>query len=120
MNRDLVLSALKRHRELFNAGDRDRWLANLADEPVLEEPVGSAVRRGWEHFAQIFDVVHLTPGLRLPEPDIVVVSGREAAISFKAPAGTDRLTDVVEIFTVGDDGRIAGVRTFIDPEALPT
>jgi hypothetical protein len=119
VNRELVLGALTRHRELFNAGDREGWLANLADEPVLEEPVGEPIRRGREHFAHVFDVVHRNPGVELPEPDSIVVSGREAAISFKAPVGPDRMTDVVEIFTVEDDGRIGGIRTFIDPEAIP-
>ncbi|WP_145010688.1 nuclear transport factor 2 family protein [Mycobacterium marseillense] len=118
MNRELVLGALARHRELFNAGDREGWLANLTDEPLLEEPVGGPIRRGREHFARVFDVTHQSPGVVLPEPDIVVVSGREAAISFKAPTPGGRLTDVVEIFTVDDDGRVVGVRTFIDPEVL--
>lgn len=119
MNRELVLGALTRHRELFNAGDREGWLANLTDKPFLEEPVGEPVRRGREHFAQVYDAVHRNPGLVLPEPEVVVVSGREAAISFKAPTSGGGMTDVVEVFTVDDDGRVAGVRTFIDPAVIP-
>lgn len=117
---DRVAEAALRHRELFNAGDREAWLANLVETPYLEEPVGSGRRHGRDHFAQMFDAVHSAAAPRaIPPFDDVVVSGTEAAVYLAGRPMDNVETGIVEIFEVAPDGRVAGVRVFIDPRRLP-
>jgi len=121
MDHEVVAAAVMRHRELFNGRDREAWLANFVDEPSVEEPVGSGVRRGREHFAAVFDAVYAADEhASIPPFDDVVVCGREVAVYLKGrPLEGDAASGIVEIFEVADDGRIEGVRVFIDPRRLP-
>jgi hypothetical protein len=106
-----VRETMARHRERFNARDRRGWLENLVDEPYLEEPVGSGVRYGREHFG---------PGTGIPEYETLIVGGSEAAV-FMSGAPIDGVPGgIVEIFEIAADGRIAGARVFIDARRLPT
>jgi hypothetical protein len=116
-----VAAAVQRHRDLFNAGDRARWLANFVDEPYLEEPVGSGVRRGRQHFAAMFDAAHAEGvGASIPPFDDMVVCANEVAVYLRGrPLPDDVGRGIVEIFEVAPDGRIAGARVFIDPRRLP-
>ncbi len=118
----MVLAALARHRERFNAVDRDGWLSNLVDHPYLEEPVGTGLRHGREHYGAVFDAFH-TGGPRpgIPPYDGVVVCGNEVAVYLRAtPRAADREPEpVIEIFEIAADGRIAGIRAFVPANRLP-
>jgi len=116
-----VAASVERHRDLFNAGDRAGWLANFVDEPYLEEPVGSGVRRGRRHFAAMFDAAHAVGvTAAIPPFDDVVVCANEVAVYLRGrPLAGDVGRGIVEIFEVASDGRIAGARVFIDPRRLP-
>ncbi|MEU7811710.1 nuclear transport factor 2 family protein [Pseudonocardia sp. NPDC049154] len=114
--------AVERHRALFNAADRAGWLANFVEEPFLEEPVGSPVRHGREHFGAVLDAL-AAHGVRatIEPPEVLVVNGAEAAAHLRVcsvAGGVESWTSVVEIFTVAPDGRVAGIRAFVEPEAL--
>lgn len=119
--RATIVAALERHRDLFNAGDREGWLANLVDEPYLEEPVGSGRRQGRAHYAAVFDAVHAAePAASIPPYDDLIVAGSEVAVYLKgSPLPDGPPSGIVEIFEVAPDGRIAGARVFLDPRRLP-
>jgi steroid Delta-isomerase len=119
-------AAFERHRTFFNAGKRQEWLDNFVDVPFLEEPVGTPVRNGREHPAAVFDMV-VQMGLTavIEEPSrIICGTNNEMAVSFVAnasgPDGPVSSTPVIEIFTIADDGRIAGIRAFVDPADIPS
>jgi hypothetical protein len=116
-----VAGAVGRHRELFNAGNREAWLANFVEEPYLEEPVGSGVRRGRQHFAAMFDAAYARDGgASIPPFDDTVVCGNQVAVYLRGrPLPGDVPGGIIEIFEVAPDGRIAGTRVFIDPRRLP-
>lgn len=125
MDKNTVVEALARHRKYFNDADREAWLGNLVDVPFLEEPVGSGVRHGREHFAAVLDGI-VDQGFKatIHEPRLLIVNGNEAAVHFTATVVTDTgevESEVIEVFTVADDGRIAGIRAFLDdvPSAPP-
>src|ERR1700722_1154781 len=71
---------LELHRELFNARDRDGWLALFAEEPTVEEPVGTGVRTGKRHFAENMSNLERA-GIFIPEFDTTIVCGNEVAVS---------------------------------------
>ncbi len=123
MDEATVRATMARHRERFNAGDREDWLDNLVDEPYLEEPVGSGVRKGRAAFAEVFDAFHAVerrPGAGIPEYDSLIVGGSEAAVFINGAPIDGVPSGIVEIFEIAPDGRIAGSRVFIDARRLPT
>ena len=123
MHEATIRETMARHRERFNAGDRRGWLENLVDDPYLEEPVGSGVRRGRKHFGAVFDAFHAVdrgPGAGIPEYEALIVSGSEAAVFMSGAPIAGVPAGMVEIFEIATDGRIAGVRVFIDARRLPT
>lgn len=113
---------LHRHRTLFNERRRDEWLDNFVAEPYLEEPVGSGIRWGREQYANTIDTL-IDAGLpaAINEPVLVIVNGNRAAMHFTtsmAADGQEQAAPVIEEFEVSPDGRIAGIRAFVDPAVL--
>lgn len=122
MSDKLVLRALARHRAFFNDLKRDEWLDNFVIEPYLEEPVGSGIRRGREQYARTIEALTVA-GIKpvINEPELVIVNGNRAAMHFTTSMvidGAEKLSHVIEEFEVADDGRIAGIRAFVDPATL--
>ncbi len=120
-----MIAAFERHRTLFNAGKREEWLDNFVEVPFLEEPVGTEFRKGREHFAAVFDGV-AAAGLTavIEEPSrLICGTNNELAVCFQATttgAPGTFVTPVIEIFTIADDGRVEGVRAFVDPTSIPS
>jgi hypothetical protein len=122
-----VHDALARHREFWNALDESSWLANLVDEPYLEEPVGVAIVRGRQYFARaIRAAIEGAPQGRsttLHDPVTEIVNGDRAAVYFTTTRVADGVTttiEAIEEFQVAADGRIAGIRAFLPAYAIAT
>lgn len=124
LREDEVLAALHRHRTLFNQRKRDEWLDNFVPEPYLEEPVGSGIRWGREQYARTIDaLIDADIAATIHEPTLVIVNGNRAAMHFTTSVvmeGHEQLSPVIEEFEVAPEGRIAGVRAFVDPGVLAT
>jgi hypothetical protein len=119
-----ALGAFERHRRLFNARARPEWLDNFVEVPFLEEPAHSVRRHGREHFGAILDAV-VASGSRaqIEPPELAVLNGNELALHLRVSNGHPlNQTDIhiIEIFTISDCGRIAGIRAFVTDDALPS
>jgi SnoaL-like domain len=122
MTDEMILAALTRHRAYFNDQKRDEWLDNFVPDPYLEEPVASGIRRGREQYARTIDAL-IGAGIKvvIDEPELVIVNGNRAAMHFKTSMnidGAEKVSHVIEEFEVAPDGRIAGIRAFVDPTTL--
>jgi steroid delta-isomerase len=113
---DVICETIERYQKTFSANDRDGWLALWADDGVLEDPVGSAPRRGRAALEAFWDEIHAgdTHGTvaMVQGPQ---VCGLEAAWAFALtlPAGTKTVTvPIIDFGEFTEDGRICHVRAF--------
>jgi steroid delta-isomerase len=109
--------AVERHVGFWNAMDRDAWVAIFSPEVTFEDPVGGPLKRGLEAVHNSWDR-SFVPGRRWTlHPTFVVGAGSECAVAMTNRGDLDgRLVETrsIEIFRVGDDGRIVSVRSFFD------
>jgi len=79
---EVTKAKLRRGYELYNFGTKEEWLANMrADttEPLLEDPIGAPLKRGWDLMSEAWDRAPARHRLRVI-PEHIVVCGREAAV----------------------------------------
>ena len=118
-----MLQAFERYRSAFNVGQRQSVLDCFVEEPFVEEPVGSTVRRGRAQIEAVLDGLAeagITAQIGVPSSAIAGVNN-ELAVAFVATATGQtgvRSIPAIEIFTIAPDGRIEGMRAFVSPEQL--
>jgi steroid Delta-isomerase len=105
----------------FHRRDREAFLACFADDATQVDPVPSPPNVGKEAIGQFWDnIVAMADSLE-PHVDRVVVCGNQAAVVFtmNARTGDDgSAIDIVDIFEVDDDGKIASSNAYWDPAAI--
>jgi ketosteroid isomerase-like protein len=117
-SRERVEQTLRTHFEAWNAGDRERWLANWRDDVEMFDPVGGPVKRGraavettWARSFQ--------PGQRWRlEPLFLQVCENQAALHVRNHGvidGRPLALDSIEIYWVDDDGKLFRVQTYFAP-----
>lgn len=109
------------------AGDLDRWLTVYAEDAVLEDPVGPSMfdpegrgHRGHDGIRAFWELA-IAP---IETFSFVIhdshANGRTCAnvgtITTRFGDGTVVDTDLVMVYTVDDDGRVASMRAFWEPE----
>ena len=129
-------AASLRSRAAVQAGDRAAWLALFAPDAVVADPVGPSAldpvgdgHRGLDAIAAFWDGViapnPITMGIRSSH-----AGGDEVAnvvtITTTFPDGARAIVDVVAVYRVGPDGRIAALRAYwefdhlrFEPAPLP-
>jgi steroid Delta-isomerase len=112
-----VQAAVDAYVAAYQDNDRDAFLDAFATDGVIVDPVGTPPHAGREARGAFWDTVHqLTERMSFDVKD-VVVCGNEAAMVFRIHAGTADsgiALDAVDIFEVGDDGKIASLRAYWD------
>ena len=112
-----VQAAVEAYVAAYQTNDRDAFLDAFADDGVIVDPVGTPPHAGREARGAFWDTVHqMTERMTFDVKD-VVVCGSEAAMVFRVHAGTgdtEMVMDVVDIFEVDDDGKIASMRAYWD------
>jgi steroid delta-isomerase len=112
-----VQAAVDAYVAAYGKNDRDAFLDAFADDGVIVDPVGTPPHAGREARGAFWDTVHqMTERMTFDVKD-VVVCGSEAAMVFRVHAGTgdtEMVMDVVDIFEVDDDGKIASMRAYWD------
>ena len=116
---DAMAAAVRDYARRFSAGDRAGWLGLFVDQPTIIEPA-DAPPRGREALEQSFDGT-VSAGLRVAlTPLRVIANGRDAVMHMQVnltfPDGRVTESSVIEIFSFADDGRIAAMRAFIQPD----
>jgi len=100
-----------------NAEERAAVLALFRPDAVWHDPVGQPPHVGHEGIGAFWDQVHALAERIELVPGDVIVAGNEAAMVFKihtVVGGTSMEMDAVEIFEIGDDGRIVTLKAYWD------
>ncbi|MBV8346123.1 MAG: hypothetical protein JOZ49_00885 [Mycolicibacterium sp.] len=106
-----IRAAVERHVELWNAGDKEAWLAHwkrvVPGEVTMEDPVGTPIKRGWDVQGEVWDTA--------PNADwklgigLLYVCGSTAAAVIRNSGtvnGEPTLVESIEIYKFGDDGSL--------------
>lgn len=114
-----VRATVDAYVKTMEAGDREGWVGLWADDAVHVDPPSEPPHMGKEAIAAFWDRIHeLVETFSYDVRDVYVV-GDEAAMVFtltiRFPGGAGGAEfDAVEVFRVGDDGRIASMKAFLD------
>ena len=108
---EAIRAAVERHIELWNAGDKEAWLAHwkrvVPGEVTMEDPVGTPLKRGWDVMAEVWDTS--------PNADwklgigMLYVCGTTAAAVIRNSGTVNSqptLIESIEIYKFGDDGSL--------------
>jgi steroid Delta-isomerase len=120
-DRDQIVSVCDRYVAAVQAGDPQGVLDLYADEPRIEDPVGSEPLVGREA-VHAFYAQHSGVELRLERIGPVTVVGNRAAFQFRieVPLGDTTLVMAsTDIMTFDDDGRILTMVAYPDSDAFP-
>jgi hypothetical protein len=115
---------IERHVELWNAGDKDAWLAYWRSvnhgEPSMEDPVGTPLKRGWDLITEAWDVA-ATSDVKLTLKTLYV-RGSTVAAAIANDGNFDGVPfsmDSIELYHFADDGSIHA-QTYWDVAADPS
>lgn len=116
---DQIKAAVNGYLAAYNSDSRDAFLALWSDDAVVVDPVGTPEHRGADAIGAFWDGVHqLAPEIRLSARD-VIVAGDSAAMIFEINAA-GLVMDAVDVFTVGEDGKISSMHAYWDMTAVRT
>ncbi|MCZ7537090.1 MAG: nuclear transport factor 2 family protein [Acidimicrobiia bacterium] len=115
-------AASLRSRAAVQARDREAWLALFAPDAVVQDPVGVSPldetgegHRGIEAIGGFWDTAIAPNPIRM-DISASFAGGNEVAnvlaITTTFPDGATASVDLVAIYRVNDDGRIASMRAF--------
>lgn len=102
------------------AGDREGWLALMADDVVIEDPIGEALTnptglgaRGKDEVGAFFDA-NIGPNQLAIDVHTSRVAGNESAhhmtLTTTLPDGTKAVVTGLFAYRVGDDGLLTSLR----------
>lgn len=115
--KDLVLTAVHSHVALWNAMDRESWIALFSPAMVFEDPVGAPEKLGLDAVNKTWDR-SFKPGRRWTlHPEQIVGAGSEAAVVMRNEGdlnGKQVVVRSIEIFSVNAEGQLIRIRSFFD------
>jgi steroid Delta-isomerase len=113
-----VRAVAEAYVKAINAGDREAWLDNFADNAEQFDPVGAPPNVGrdalgvfWDNFQSLADEIDF-------DARDTFVAGDEVAVVFTitvTSSGGRMQFDGVDVFVVDDDGRIKTVKAYWEP-----
>ncbi len=122
-------SASQRSYSAVAKGDLEEWLAVYAEDAVIEDPVGRSmfdpegkghrghdgIRAFWEQaIAPIAKFeFEINDSFANPEGNTCANIGR---IRTSFPDGSHTTTDLIMVYVVRDDGRVASMRAYWEPD----
>jgi len=101
----------------YRRNDKQAVLDLFRSDAVWHDPVGAPPHVGHAGIAEFWDQAHAMAKAIVLEPRYVVVAGDEGVMAFEIHADTGAGTmvmDAIEIFTVGDDGKIVLLKAYWD------
>ncbi len=120
-DRSAICAACDRYITAVDAGDVDAVMALYADEPCIEDPVGSEPRVGRDAIRAFYtETAAMDFSARRIGP--ITVVGNRAAFQFRVdvPLGDSTLKlTTTDVMTFDDRGRILTMSAYADAEADP-
>jgi len=120
-------AASQRSYSAVAKGDLDEWLTVYAEDAVIEDPVGPSMfdpegkgHHGHDGIRAFWDLA-IAPieTFRFVIHDSHangVTCANVGTITTRFPDGTTADTDLVMVYTINEDGRVASMRAFWEPE----
>ena len=111
--------AVHRHVELWNAQEREKWLALFAEDVHYEDPPGIVASHGRQVMADhAWDRSFTDTKRWILEAVLVIACGHEAVVHIRnhgSVEGRPAWTDSMEVWAVDADGLVTSVRAFWEP-----
>ena len=101
----------------YRRNDKQAVLDLFRVDAIWHDPVGAPPHVGHEGIGAFWDQAHSMAQSIVLEPSNVIVCGDEAAMVFEIRVDTGAgkmIIDVVEIFTLDDDGKIVLLKAYWD------
>jgi ketosteroid isomerase-like protein len=115
--------AVHRHIELWNAQEREKWLALFAEDVHYEDPPGIVASHGRQVMADhAWDRSFTDTKRWILEAVLVIACGHEAVVHIRnhgSVEGRPAWTDSMEVWAVDADGLVTSVRAFWEPPTDP-
>lgn len=117
-----VRQAVAQYFTTARAADADAWLDTFAPDAVSHDPWGAPPHRGHGELRAFFEgITDAFDKVGLHEED-VFVAGNGAAVRWIGDGtgknGRKVTFEGIDVFTVGDDGKIQEVRAYWDPASV--
>lgn len=117
-----VRQAVAQYFTAARAGDADAWLDTFAPDAVSHDPWGAPPHRGHGELRAFFEgITDAFDKVALHEED-VFVSGNAAAVRWIGDGtgknGRKVTFEGIDVFTVGEDGKIQELRAYWDPASV--
>lgn len=113
-----VENALRTHFEAWNAKDRARWIANWHPDVVMQDPVGGPEKKGRAAVEASWDR-SFQPGhdwrLEVVFQQICLDQAAVHVRNHGTVDGRQFVMDSIELYWIGDDGRVKRVQTYFSP-----
>ena len=114
---------------MAEAKDRDGWLDLFADDAVVEDPVGASHfapdgqgHQGIEAITAFYDnVISMSESLKFNITQSVECGSEVANVGelrITLPGGQSAMVQLVNIYKVGPDGKLASLRSFWEQDKL--
>jgi SnoaL-like domain len=108
---DQIREVLDQHVALWNAGDKEAWLAAwkslVPGDVTMEDPVGTPTKRGWDVMADVWDA---SPNadwkLSIEKLYVCASTGAAVILNEGTVAGTPTVIESIEIYEFRDDGSL--------------
>ncbi|MGA2209188.1 MAG: nuclear transport factor 2 family protein [Acidimicrobiales bacterium] len=121
---DEIARIVGRSYELWNADDRDGWLAHWKSVTpglhTLEDPIGTPAKHGWDILAEVWDRTG-TDRLYITVERIIVCGNEAAAVCRNEGTvrGRSVVIDSVDLYRFGEDGSTHTRSFWQIPDGLP-
>ena len=104
------------------AGDLESVLSLFASDAIVEDPVGSEIKRGEEALRAFYQIAcdSVTGAERIGPPRI---AGSDIAFAFTITAGeapNAMCIDIIDVFSCDAAGKVCGMRAYSGPENMRT
>jgi steroid Delta-isomerase len=110
-------AAVHAYVEAFAKGDPEMAVAIFAEDAVIEDPVGTPLKRGHEEI-RAFYVASMATGAKLVLDGPIRIASDHAAFAFHVPLhfdGKDMEIHVIDTFAFNSEGKVREMRAFFGP-----
>jgi hypothetical protein len=121
---DEIRRIIERSYELWNADDKDGWIAHWKSvtpgEHTLEDPIGAPPKRGWDILGEVWDRT-AKDRLYINVKQIIVCANEGVAVCDNEGTvkGRHVLVESVDLYRFGKDGSTHTRSFWQIPEGLP-